>query len=654
MSGAFFVLSLAVLVLGAAASLLPGKRVLAKAVFALASLGGLFAAGAGLAAIHGEAAQWSVSLGYRLGRAGVLLDGLAGLFVFVSGLVSVPISIYCSGSAVAGRRAFGALYNLILAATLLIFVADNAFVFLFFWEVMAVLFYGLVAFEDIREGRVGAGYAMSAASKLGTAAILAAFLLAFSDSGSFVFSGMAASPPSGLRADFAFVLAFVGFGVKAGMVPVQVWLPRAYPAAPAGAAALLAGVVLNVAFYGIARFDMQVLGPGPEWWGILVLLVGALSAAVGILYGLAQRDLGRFVAYSSVENAGIVLLGLGASMLGWSAHLGPLAGLGLLVALYHMVHHSASKALLFLGVGAVERAAGTTDMDRLGGLGRKMPLTSVLFFVGAFSLAAMPPSSGFATEWLSFETLMQGFRLSSLAGRVSMALAGSLLALASALAILGFVKVHGSVFLGRARSDYPDGAGEPPASTRTGMALLALLAVSLGVLAPLWIRLVGRASAEVVSGDVSGRMFGDLPVVLQPGYPEFSALSPTLLAVVLPFLILLAFGMVSLVRRPKGRRGAVWASGETRLAGTEYTSRGFSNPIRTVFRDFYRPRESVEGGRYSARILPWLESTPYEVVGKVLFGITRRIKVIQSGNLSVYLTYLFAVLLVALLFTVVR
>lgn len=655
MSGFLFGLSLLALGLGTvAAVLLPGKEAPAKSAFVLSTLGGVLAAAAGLAAIYGSSFHGSVDLGYGIGRAGIELDGLAGFFVFVSGAVSVPISIYSLGYEVRGsRRVFAALYALILAATLLIFAMDNAFGFLLFWEVMAALFYGLVAFEDLREGRVGAGYAMLAASKLGTALIFAAFFLIFARSGNFVFADMAAADPSDALRSAAFVLAFVGFGVKAGMVPVQAWLPRAYPAAPANAAALLAGVVLNVAFYGIARFNLEVLGTGPEWWGILVLLVGALSAAVGILYGLAQRDLGAFVAYSSVENVGIVLLGLGVAMLGWSASLEPLAGLGLLVALYHMLHHSASKALLFLGIGAVERVSGTTDMDRLGGLGRKMPLVSVLFFIGAFSLAAMPPSGGFATEWLSFETLMQGFRLSSLAGRISMALAGALLALASALAILGFVKVYGSVFLGRPRSEYP-AAGELPASGRVGMAILALLAASLGVLAPFWIRLIGRASMGLVSGNVAPRMFGDPSVVIQPAYPDFSVLSPTLLAIALPFLLLLPLGIVAAVRRPKSRRSPVWASGETRLEGASYTSRGFSNPIRTVFADFYRPREEVREGRYAARIVPWLESTVYEAGASLLLWITRRMKVIQSGNLSVYLMYLFGVLLAALLYTAIR
>ncbi len=655
MSGAAFGFSLLAFALGALAAALPDKRISMQISFIFSILGGLLAVATGAAAIYGGGFGWSVDLGYGIGRAGADLDALGGFFVLAAGMVSVPVSLYSLDHEVQGsRRAFAALYNLILAATLLIFVSDNAFAFLFFWEVMSVLFYSLVAFEDLKEGRMGAGYVMSAASKLGTALILAAFLLVFLKSGSFVFGQMASTRLPGMLASAAFVLAFVGFGVKAGMVPVQLWLPRAYPAAPANAAALLAGVVLNVAFYGIARFNMSVLGKGPEWWGILVLLVGAVSAAVGILYGIAQKDLGRFVAYSSIENAGIVLLGLGASMLGWSAGLKPLAGLGLLVALYHMLHHSASKSLLFLGVGAVERASGTTDMDLLGGLARRMPLVSVLFLVGAFSLAGMPPSSGFATEWLSLETLMQGFRLPSLAGRIPMALAGSLLALASGLAILGFVKVYGSVFLGRPRSEYRKDADKAPLSSRLGMALLALLAASLGVLAPLWIRLIGRASAGLVSGDISERMFGTPSVVLQPAYPNFSALSPTLLAVALPLLLLAPLGIVAVVRRSRGRRGEVWASGERRLGGTEYTSRGFSNPIRTVFADFYLPREEVKERIYTTRIVPWIESSFYEAAARLLLWITRKMKVIQSGNLSAYLAYLFAVLLVILLYAAVQ
>jgi hydrogenase-4 component B len=647
MSGVLFGLSLLAFILGALATALPGKQFSTKAAFTLAALGGLLAVGAGLAAIYGAPFNGVVDLGYGVGAAGLRLDRLVGLFVFISGIVVVPVSIYSLEYRVQGRRrVFAALYNLLLVATLLVLAADSAFLFLIFWEVVTILFYGLVVFEDRRVGRISAGYVYSAASKLGTALILAAFLVAFASTGSLSFETIAQSSMPSMYKDAAFILAFIGFGLKAGMVPVQIWLPDAHSKSPKPISALLAGAILNLGFYGLVRFNLQTLGPGPEWWGILVLLVGGVSAAVGILYGIAQKDLSRFVAYSSVENAGIILLGIGVSMLGWSAGLGPLAGLGLLVALYHMLHHSVSKALLFLGVGAVEHASGTTEMDRLGGLGHRMPLTSVLFFVGAFSLAAMPPSSGFVTEWLSFETLMQGFRLSSLTGSISMALAGSLLALASGLAILGFVNMYGSVFLGRPRSKYPATAGEPPVTGRAGMTLLALLAAALGVLAPIWIKLIGQATSGVVFEDISPQMFGTPSLVLQPAFPDFSVVSPTLLAIALPLLLLLPLGIVAAVRRPGTRRGPVWASGETRLEGTEYTSWGFSNPIRTVFAVFYRPSEEVQGRTYTARILPWLESSAYQMAAALLLWITRRMKIIQSGNLSAYLMYLFGVLLV--------
>lgn len=645
-----FSLCLLSLALGAAVSLLFGKRG-AQAGLTLGALGGALAIVTGLLAIYAGGFTLSVELGYGPGRAAFSLDGLSGFFVLTTGLALLPVSVYNLHQRVRGSRGtYAALYDLLALATLLVFASENAFAFLFFWEVAAGAFYALVAFEDGREGRVGAGYLYSAASKLGTAMILAAFFLAFAQAGTFGFPEMARSHLSGGYASAAFVLALVGFAVKAGVVPLQVWLPSSYSSAPPGAAALLAGGILNLGFYGIVRFDVQVLGPGPTWWGILVLLLGGISAAVGILYAIAQRDLSRFVAYSSVENAGIILIGLGIFMIGSSEKLYPLAALGVVVALLHMLHHSLAKSLLFLGVGAVDHATGTLQMDLLGGLARKMPKTALLSFVAVLSLAALPPSSGFATEWLTLESLMQGFRLSELSARAAMAIAGAFLALAGGVAILGFVKLYGGVFLGRGRSEATRKAKDPSVAGLVGMGTLALLGLSVGVLAPLWIRVVAKATASLTpAGDISGRMFSMWPV-LQPAYENFSALSPTLLALALPALVVMVWGAVRIFGGREMVLGRVWTSGEASTGGVGYTPRGFSNALRTVFSDFYRPKEEVVGRLYRSRTLFWLEGSFYEWASGVLLGVTRRMKRIQSGNLSAYLLYVFVVLMLVLVY----
>lgn len=263
MSETLFLLSLLAFILGASVTALPGKQAPAKISFTLAALAGLLAALAGLAGIYGEGFQTTFDLGSGLGAAGLRLDRLSALFVLISGVVMLPVSIYSLEYGVQGpRRAFAALYNLLLLATLLIFTADNAFTFLLFWEVAAILFYALVIFEDRRVGRVSAGYVTFVASKLGTALILAAFLTVYAGTGSFAFERMATSPqlPEAWRSA-AFILAFVGFGLKAGMAPVQIWLPDAHSKSPKPVSALLAGVLLNLGFYGLVRFNMEKLSP---------------------------------------------------------------------------------------------------------------------------------------------------------------------------------------------------------------------------------------------------------------------------------------------------------------------------------------------------------------------------------------------------------
>ncbi|MHB8621435.1 MAG: proton-conducting transporter transmembrane domain-containing protein, partial [Chloroflexota bacterium] len=438
--------------------LLPGRDRQRWASFALAAVGAALLIPAGLLAVAGQTAGYLVVDWTGFGAAGFRLDQLAGFFVFITGIVGLAMAVYSPSylrryGERYSPRAMGAVFNLLLLSVLVILTADNAFLFLMAWETMSVAMYLLINYEYDKPRVPDAGYLTLSVTKVASAALIAGFLLLFAATGDFSFATFQAHGPAAAPAirDAVFVLMLIGFGAKVATVPMHVWLPEAYPAAPSSVTAAFAGIVLNTGFYGLYRVYFDFLGQPAGWWGMLILALGAITGFIGIVYGLTQDDLKHFVAYSSIEHVGIMLLGLGAALLGAANHLPLLVGAGLIASTFHLFQHAISKALLFAGAGSLELATGTTNMGKLGGLARRMPWTAATFLVGSLSLAAMPPFGGFASEWLTLEALMQGFRLGTVAERIAMALAGALMALTAGLAVLAFVKVFGITFLGIGR-----------------------------------------------------------------------------------------------------------------------------------------------------------------------------------------------------------
>ncbi len=349
----------------------------------------------------------------------IRLDPLAAFFVLLISLCGAAVAVYALGYAreFYGRYSIGALgslFNAFLLSMTLVVLADDGFFFLLAWELMSLASYFLVVTEHDKADVRHAGFFYLVTTHVGTAFILVTFLVFFNESGSFsfeVFRHPTRPLPEGMRT-LAFLMALIGFGAKAGIVPLHVWLPYAHPAAPSHVSSLLSGVMIKTAIYGLVRVYFDFFGGAfPWWWGFIVLTVGALSALLGVMYALMEHDLKSLLAYHSVENIGIILLGIGAGMIFQSYGLASLAALGLLAGLYHTINHAVFKGLLFMGAGALLSATHTRNMEEYGGLIRKMPWTAFFFLIGAVSISALPPSNGFVSEWLIFQSLFLSFQI---------------------------------------------------------------------------------------------------------------------------------------------------------------------------------------------------------------------------------------------------
>jgi hydrogenase-4 component B len=564
------------------------------------------------------------------------LDRLSAVFLIVTGLVLFPASIFAGGglkpgpalSRPDGRSFFTMMFGL-YASIALILIAGDFLLFLLAWEVMSILCYLLIVCG--REGQAGSGYLLLAMGEAGTLAAALGFLLLAVGSGSMDFSAVkSAASGFGEGTRWAvFLLSFFGFGVKAGLVPVNFWLPRAYVAAPSAFVPVLAGATLNLGLYGILRVNAGLLPatqPGP---GLIVLVVGTLSALVGILYATTDNDLKILLAHSSIENVGIIAAGIGAGMVFVATQHPTLAAIAFMAALYQLINHSLYKTLLFFGAGAVEAQAGTRDMDRLGGLAKWLPLTSLGFLAGTLSICALPPFNGFVSEWLTLQTMLRSAELSSVTVKMVFALCGAGLALTAALAVTCFVKVFAMSFLGMRRLDEGQKVTEAGRGVLVSMFILAALCLVFGVL-PTYVisgldtavrQLAGTSAADELTppffasspghntlppafmqdfhnlGAQVGQGFLPGPgfVVLHRGgteNPVVFAMSTSYTLVVLVALLLLAYLVIRLWLTPgrKLDRRTRWDGGVRRLLPEmTYTATGFSNPVRVVFDAVFRP-----------------------------------------------------------------
>ncbi|MBI3941978.1 MAG: hydrogenase 4 subunit B, partial [Chloroflexi bacterium] len=432
------------------------------------------------------------------------LDRLSSFFLLLIAVVGIPVSLYSidymreyvSHPGQAGVHAynlgfFGAIYQIFILSMILVVLASTTFAFLFLWELMALASYFLVVFEHRNQDTQEAGTVYLIMTHLGFVALFIGFMLL---SGPLTATGVSlnfselrisAMRLPAIQRDIVFLLMFIGFGSKAGMIPLHVWLPLAHPAAPSPVSALMSGVMIKLGIYGLLRITLDLLGGGPGWWGGMILVVGGASALYGILYALVDHHLKRLLAYSSVENAGIILLAIGAALVFGSAGNTALATLALTGALFHILNHGVFKSLLFMAAGAVLQATHTLDMESLGGLIKRMPWTALFFLVGSVSIAALPPFNGFVGEWIILQSLLLSLAVSSQGIHIFLTLGLGALALTGGLAAAAFVKAFGISFLALPRSAQADQALEAPQLMKWAMAINAALCLLLGLLAAL-------------------------------------------------------------------------------------------------------------------------------------------------------------------------
>jgi hydrogenase-4 component B len=662
-----FFLMFSAYVFGAGAAILSPDSHAARRWTAVGAVAG---AGAGLALALGvltSGAPFVLEVPALLSAADGLtfrLDALGAFFLVLVGLVAVPCAVYGAGYSAdyAERyslRLLGAMLNLFLLSMSLVPCAGNVLTFLLMWEGMSLTSYFLVMTEMNEPDTVPAAGWYLAMTHGGLALVLAAFLLLAAGADTTAFGDLrrAALALSPETRNTVFVLALLGFGSKAGIIPLHVWLPRAHPAAPSHVSALMSGVMIKMGLYGLLRVGLDLLGGGPAWWGALLIGLGALSAVFGVLYALMENDLKRLLAYSSVENVGLMFVGVGAGFLFLSLGMAAAAVLALSAGLYHALNHAAFKGLLFLGAGSVLHAAHSRDMNRLGGLIRRMPWTALCFLAGSLAIAGLPPLNGFVSEWLLFQSLLPGIGSSAPLVAPLMTLAVGILALTAGLAAAGFVKAFGITFLAIPRSPEAGHAHEAPWSMRVGMGILAVACVGLAlaavpILSALGAVLPGHAPLPVAFP----RLRGGLSLSTPGAFAQMSPILVSLGLVVVTAGVWLGVRLLGASRR--SRVHETWGCGRViQTMRMEYTATAFAEPLRRVFAELYRPTQDlsidfhpeskyfVQSIEYRSEIPPWFERYLYAPVVAWVKRWALRARAIQSGSAHAYLTYLVIALL---------
>ncbi|WP_163507222.1 proton-conducting transporter membrane subunit [Fodinicola acaciae] len=651
LAGAALGIALAAGVVASVAGIVCPAGLRTKLVGFATAVCGLAAVVAGIAAVTGHG--FSLSLPGLLPLAGVRLglDPLGGLFVAVTGGVAVAAAVY--GISYAGHGVDGrpvqAVFPLFVASMLVVPAAANVSTLLVCWELMALTSLLLVLAEHrLRPSVARAGLWYAVMTQLGLVAILAGLMVLVGRAGDDSYAALRVAgrqlPPT--LAAIVFVATLAGFGSKAGIVPLHAWLPRAHPEAPSHVSALMSAAMVNLGVYGIVRVGVDLLGGGPAWWWLVVLVLGAVSAVYGILQAAVSTDVKRLLGYSTTENLGLVLVGVGAAGLFAATGHRELAGLAMAAALLHVVNHAAFKTLLFLAAGSVVRAAGTRDLDALGGLRTGMPVTTAAFGLGALAASALPPGTAFVSEWLLLQALIHGLPSSGVATAIMLPVAVAAVALTAGLAVATFVKAFGVGFLAKPRSPAAAAASESPPSMLAGMALAGIGCVVLALAPGLVLPALGPVAAPAAGGLLTLRLAA-----------VAGSLSPFLLAIALLAGALAVVGAVRSLtgwRAQRHRRVAarLWDCGGGPLsARMEYTATSFAEPLQRVFDNVLRPEVDVDvthhlesaylvrAVEFRRRVPDRIEHRLYEPVIAAVRAWGRAGRRLATGSVHRYLGY---------------
>ena len=570
-------------------------------------------------------------------RFSFVIDGLAAFFILIISLVSACVAVYSlryidHGGTEAGKNFHVSMMATFILSMLLLVASENSFALLFFWETMSLTSFFLVMSELDKKETRKSGLFYFAMTQMSTVFLLFGFLAMYRLTGSFDIRPVTGASP--VMNTAIFLSLFIGFSIKAGVMPFHKWLPYAHSASPSNISALMSGVMIKVAIYGMVRYILLSLNLS-LWWGVMILFFGTFSALLGVIYVLKEHDIKKLLAYCSIENIGIILIGFGLSIIFQSNSLPELALLSLVASLFHTLNHALFKGLLFLAAGAVVNATGTRDIEKMGGLIKTMPYTGILFLIGSVSIAGLPPFNGFVSELMIFQAFLQSFIITSPFMKILLFLGLSLFALTSALAAAAFVKAFGIMFLATPRSEEARHAHEASPFMLVGGGILAVLCAVLGIF-----------SLQIFSA------FG-----YHPPIPDLMVVSLFLLAMLgFVWLVLL------LVTTGKTRTSETWGCGIiSQNSRMEYTASGFSEPILTIFRPIYRTNRQVvrrfsdtaqaifKSGNAEIHTFKIFEEKLYLPVARFAHRLSTLVSNLQDVDLDVYILYSFIAIVILIL-----
>ena len=644
-------------VIGALGLLRPGSVALARRVlFPLGALVGVAVATVAFFGVTGGTEQLVLPIGLPDLPVHLRGDALSGVFLFLLGAASAGISLFGAGYFRAGEGAAPGLlclqYHLFLASMGFVLLADDAYSFMVCWETMALSSYFLVTTQHRIPEIRSAGFLYLLIAHLGAIAILLCFGVMQGGSWQFTFDAMRAAHLSPAWAAIAFAMALFGFGAKAGLVPMHVWLPEAHPAAPSPVSALMSGVMLKTALYGLLRVSFDLLGDPAWWWGLLPIAFGLFTAIYGVVFAAAQVDMKRLLAYSSIENIGIIFTGVGLAIVFLGVGMTVLASLALVAVLYHAVNHAFMKSLLFLGTGSVLHATGQRNLGRLGGLIHRMPWVAWLTLVGVLAIAGLPPLNGFVSEWLLLQAFLSAHEIPQPFVNMLLPLGAALVALAAALAAYVMVKFFGVVFLGQPRETSLANAHDAGWFERLGLLWLALGCVALGLMPTQVIMWLGRVPQQL-------GMITEMPAAsswwhLVPVAGRQAAYAPLVFLLAIVVTVGVTLLLVNTVYHRRTRRAVPWDCGFARLdARMQDTAEGFGQPIRHIFQPFFDMKRELptpfdQQPRYRVEIGDRIWRIAYLPLARGVQRVAEALAWLQQGRIATYLLYSFVTLLVLL------
>ena len=647
------------LVLGFAALLLQRSQfALTRLLFPLGALGALFIAGVGVAGLLLPPTTAVLPIGLPDLPFHLRLDALSAFFMVLLGGASFGVTVYASGyfrGMESGPLALLALwYHLFLGGMVTVLLADDAYAFMVAWEVMALSSYFLVTTDhkvpDIRR----AGFLYLLIAHVGAVALLLTFGVLQGGHGDYTFDTMRLAEMTPFWASVVYLLALFGFGAKAGLVPMHVWLPEAHPAAPSPVSALMSGVMLKTAIYGLLRVTFDLLNLQIGWWGTLALALGLVTALYGVIFAAVQSDMKRLLAWSSIENIGVILAAFGLALIFYTDGKSALAALTITALLYHALNHAFFKGLLFVGTGSVLHATGVRHMGRLGGLMRHMPWTAWLTLIGALAIAGLPPLNGFVSEWLLLQAFLFTPGLTQPYLNMVIPVAAATVALAAALAAYVMVKFFGVVFLGQPRDPALHDAHEAGWPERLGMFWLAAGCVLLGLLPTQVIAMLEPVVRMLVGQTLPASSSW---LMLTPVSTERASYAPLIFFAVVTGVLLLTILWVRRIYHGRVRRSDPWDCGYPEQdARMQDSAEGFGQPIRQIFEVFMRvERETPDPfdrkPHYQQASLDKVWFILYEPIARIADWLSQQAGRLQHGRIQWYLIYSFVTLIFLLVFT---